>query len=332
MASSSKYPSLLDFDEEEVDFAIANSLHDFRSMSDDEESTLDVSLRLPDTIHNRLPVDDSDTLGLRSDPRLSLHTSATSRPSSAPSRSSRARRALGGLYRTLNDRGLFAEEDPDQYSAHLPQPMGVDPLTEMQVLRARMDMLQSLIPPPTEHDVLENSDMEDEQILPYIHGLDQTSTTQDRARDYLFSESTTCVPSPQQSLRNSFPRPAANHPRAFLTGDHSALQSRRLVRREVYAQTHQQSNTTSAQSPSTSLEPPNRHPRARALGALITIRAICLKSIFERTQIPDSWPLASWPEFPSITYDVPFYGNAAISKCLTNILHLFSLEFETVLG
>ncbi|KAL8841254.1 MAG: hypothetical protein Q9176_003347 [Flavoplaca citrina] len=266
MASSSKYPSLLDFDEEEVDFAIANSLHDFRSTSDDEESTLDVSLRLPDTNHDRLPVDDADTLGPHSDPRSSLHTSATSRPSSASFRSSRARRALDGLYRTPNDRGRFPEEDPDQYSAHLPQPMGVDPLTEMQVLRARMDMLQSLIPPPTEHDVLENSDMEDEQISPYIHGLDQTSTTQDRARDYLFSESTTCVPSAQHSLRNSFPRPAAIHPRAFFTGDHSALQSRRPLRREVYAPTHQQSNTVSAPAPSTSLEPPNRHPRARALG------------------------------------------------------------------
>ncbi|KAI4271534.1 MAG: hypothetical protein L6R38_006848, partial [Xanthoria sp. 2 TBL-2021] len=264
MAGSSKYPSLLDFDEEEVDLAIENSLRDSQSASEDEERTFDEPPRHPYTTFDDLTRNNPDALPIPT--HNWSYISAPHRPSLARVPSFSPARTLNDFYEAPSDREIFAEEDLDRGSAHAPHSLDVDPLTEMQALRARMDMLKSLIPPPNQHNVLGDCQSEDEQLSSHPHGLDELSILQDAAWNDLLSESNAHPSSRRHTLRRSFQQPAANDPQAFFTESHSSLQSRHQTQRRQFlaAYTHQQSSPPSAQGQPASVEPPYRNLRARA--------------------------------------------------------------------
>lgn len=264
MAGPSRYPPwLLDFDEDDVDLTIQNSLNGSQSASEDDERTFDAPNPHPDTAFEDLISNDCGAPTLNSARLIPPH-----HPSyvAAPDRLSLARvppirpfRPLSDHYETSSDQEIFTEEDLDQHSAHAPQPLGMDPLTEMQALRARLDMLKSQIPPPNQHNVFEYNQAEDEQLSSHPSGLDEPRILQDDAWNDLLCESKTHLSSQQQRLRSSLQQPAANGSLTIFTDGHSSLQSQHQPYRRQLTYIRQKPSPRSAQGQSASLESPDRN-------------------------------------------------------------------------
>ncbi|CAL8574359.1 hypothetical protein XPA_000322 [Xanthoria parietina] len=264
MAGPSRYPPwLLDFDEDDVDLTIQNSLDGSQSASEDDERTFDAPNPHPDTAFEDLISNDCGAPTLNSARLIPPH-----HPSyvAAPDRLSLARvppfrpfRPLSDHYETSSDQEIFTEEDLDQHSAHAPQPLGMDPLTEMQALRARLDMLKSQIPPPNQHNVFEYNQAEDEQLSSHPSGLDEPRVLQDDAWNDLLCESKTHLSSQQQRLRSSLQQPAANDSLTIFTDGHSSLQSQHQPYRRQLTYIRQKPSPRSAQGQSASLESPDRN-------------------------------------------------------------------------
>lgn len=269
MAGSSRYaPWLLDFDEDDIDFALQNSLHGSQSASEDDERTFDAPNPHFDTAYEDLISNDCGAPTLDSAGLIPTH-----HPSyvEAPNRLSLARvppfrplQPLSDQYETPSDQGFFTEEDLDQRSAHTLQSLGMDPLTEMQALRARMDMLKSQIPPPNQHNVFEYNQAEDEQLSSHPFRLDELSILQDDAWNDLLRESKTHSSSQQQRLRRSLQQPAANDPLASFTEGHSSLQPQHQPHPRKLTYIRQKPSPRSAQVQSASLESPDRNLSPRA--------------------------------------------------------------------
>lgn len=273
MAGSSRYPPwLLDFDEDDLDPAIQNSLHRSQSASEDDERTFDAPNPHPDTAFDTAFEDlVSSDYGASTLDRARLDPPHHPPYVATPNRLSLARvppfrplQPLSDHYETPSDQETSAEEDLDQCSAHAPQPLGMDPLTEMQALRARMDMLKSQIPPPNQDNVFEYNQAEDEQLSSHPFGLDELSILQDDAWNDLLCESKTHLSSQQQRLRRSLQQPAANDPLASFTEGHSSLQSQHQPHPRKLTYIRQKPSPRSAQGQSASFESPDRNIWARA--------------------------------------------------------------------
>ncbi|KAL8671277.1 MAG: hypothetical protein Q9168_004217 [Polycauliona sp. 1 TL-2023] len=244
MAGSSKHPFLLDFDEEELNLTIENSLRNSRSVREGENINWGDFLRHPDGLMG----DDSNTMDPDWDLELPTHTTASNRFALARIPSLRPSQASDDIYETSTGRGMFAEESLHRSSAHAPHLLDVDLLTEMQALRARIDMLRPLISPPNQSTVLGNSQLEHEQLSSHQYGLDDLSTSPTAAWNDLSSESNPIPSWRQFSPRWPFQQPAADGHEAPLLGSRSFYQPRfRSRRRILAAHAHQRSNSASAQ-------------------------------------------------------------------------------------
>ncbi|KAL8652378.1 MAG: hypothetical protein Q9226_004293 [Calogaya cf. arnoldii] len=202
------------------------------------------------------------------------YTPAPNRPSSARVRSLRPAQHLDDFYGTPSDQGIFPEEDSNLVSAHASQSLAMDPLAEMQALRARMGELQSLIPqstqqlhPPNQQKVLKNSLLEDGQLLSHMYRLEELRNMQDDAWLDSLDENIT-HPTPQlDRLPAAFRQPAANDSWALVDKGHSSPQTRYQPPRQqsLAASTpvsHQQSYSLSAQGQPAGVKPPYRNPLA----------------------------------------------------------------------
>ncbi|KAL8992756.1 MAG: hypothetical protein Q9169_006863 [Polycauliona sp. 2 TL-2023] len=241
MAGSSEYPWLLDLDEEELSVAIENSLYDFWSASEGDESFLD------EQPHHASPIPDHPTvmdLDTSNNTWAQERTTLTPTPAqlSARAQSFRPAQALYDISEASGEREMFADEITGQSSVHAPQSLDVDPLTELQVLRARMDMLQAMIPPQNQSNVLGDIRGEDVQFSSPPFGLlDQSPLVpwQNTDRDDWMPGNIPFIPLQTQPHRQSFQQRTATNCWPYSAGDRA--------RRALATHAHQQPDPASTQ-------------------------------------------------------------------------------------
>ncbi|KAL8851373.1 MAG: hypothetical protein Q9221_003740 [Calogaya cf. arnoldii] len=206
------------------------------------------------------------------------YTPAPNRPSSARVRSLRPAQPLDDFYGTPSDQGILAEGDSNRVSAHASQSLAMDPLAEMQALRARMGMLQSLVPRSNQQKVLQDSLLDDGQLFSHAYELEELRNMQDDAWLDSLDENLT-HPSPQlDRLPAAFGQPAVNDTWTFFGKSHSPPQSRYQPPRQQSLDaftpvSHQQSYSLSAQGQPAGVKPPYRNPLATV--SLKALQGIC---------------------------------------------------------
>ncbi|KAL8773343.1 MAG: hypothetical protein Q9209_001737 [Squamulea sp. 1 TL-2023] len=261
MAGTSRFPPLLDFDEQEIEFAVENSLHDSQSTSEDEESNLDEALHDPNVMLE-------DLTRKASNSQMSGGSIISPGPTRATTdRPLSARRGSIRSARYLNRYGITSEGESSAWgssarrSSNIHQPLDVpDPLTEMQALRARMDVLQSLIPPSNQHTVLETSQSEDEQPSSQLHATDDPTVIQSANWNDLSGESGIQFPSSPNRPRRSLQQRASRDPFPLILEKSWYRQQRR----SSMASHMEQSNLSAAQNQHVSGNSPSWCSRIRA--------------------------------------------------------------------
>ncbi|KAL8726214.1 MAG: hypothetical protein Q9166_006839 [cf. Caloplaca sp. 2 TL-2023] len=223
MANPSSHPLLSDFDEDEIRFAIQNSLRDAPSdEGDDEESDPDERPRYPSTMFDSLMRETSD-LQL---PDWATLSPELFMPTTSQTLSARQRSEMSLRLDILEDSdGASSHREPIKWGGSVWAPSGAghssevtDPLSEMQALRSRMDMLQSLLPQSDQQiqaPPLEGSQSEDEQTSWQLQGLNSTGKMQGTNRLSPLGGNRLSA-----SLRNNNPRCRSKSSQVGASGQH----------------------------------------------------------------------------------------------------------------